>query len=100
MESLNNMLDKIARPLLVKWLTRLVAWGCTAIAAKVAVEAPAEDTQGQVVQWTVTVLLGAVAAGIDWWHSRKDKAEASPEQAAEIAKLKAQLSDSLGRGEC
>lgn len=83
MESIKALLDKFARPLLVKWLTRLVSWGATAIAAKLAVEAPAEDTQGQVVQWTVTVLLAVVAASIDWWHNRKDRASNRPSEDAQ-----------------
>lgn len=73
MDAIKSLLDKLARPFLVKALTRLLAYGAAAVSAKLAISAPSGDTQAQVVDWAASALCAGVALGIDWLHHRADR---------------------------
>lgn len=62
-----------ARPLLVKWITRGIVYGASAITASIAVESPGDDTITKVSQWVAAVVLALIGLGIDYLHNRIDK---------------------------
>jgi hypothetical protein len=68
------------RTLLMKFVTRLAAYGFAFVALKTAVEAPPEETQTRVVEYTVAVLLAVIALGLDYLHQRADRPKADSEQ--------------------
>ncbi len=63
----------LARPLLVKWLTRGVLWLLTAKLGLVATEAT--DTATQVGTGLAAVACGVIGLLVDRWHHKQDKAE-------------------------
>lgn len=73
MSATKDQLQKIARPLAVKWATRGAVWLLT---AKLGYDAAVADGEaamlGNACGAVACVLVGMV---IDWWHHRKDKAE-------------------------
>lgn len=82
MDAIRNLLDKLARPFLVKYLTRFVAYGAAAVSAKLAISAPSGDTQAALVDWIASAVFAGVALGIDWLHHRADRKPADVGQEA------------------
>jgi hypothetical protein len=72
-ETITGLLDRFGRPLLVKYLTRFVLWGTAAVSAKLAVDAPAADTQSKLVEWLVAIAAALLAAGVDYLHHALDR---------------------------
>lgn len=77
MDMLKQFLNDYARPFLVKYVTRGLTYGATAISAKLAIFAPDEDTVTKVAGWVTAGALAGVAMLIDWIHHRKDRGEAA-----------------------
>ena len=73
MDTIKNMLDKYGRPLLAKYVQRGVTYGCAAISAKLAIDAPASDTQAKLVEWLVAGALAGLGMIIDYLHHKYDK---------------------------
>jgi hypothetical protein len=72
-DTIKGLLGRFGRPLLAKYLTRLVLWGTAAISAKLAVDAPAADTQSKLVDWLVAIAAALLAAGVDYLHHALDR---------------------------
>jgi hypothetical protein len=83
-DAIKHLLDKLARPFLVKYLTRFVAYGAAAVSAKLAISAPSGDTQAAVVDWVASGLFAGVALGIDWLHHRADRRAAPADTGQEV----------------
>jgi len=71
-----EQITQLARPLLVKVLTRLVLYALTAWLGLTAVEATDTATQvGTGLGAILALLLGVL---VDRWHQKKDRAELPP----------------------
>ena len=73
MSATKEQLQKLIRPLVVKWATRGVLWVATAVLGLTATAADSEATQVGAGAGAAACLL--VSYLIDWWHHRTDKAE-------------------------
>ena len=93
MDSITALLEKYGRPFLVKYVARGVLYGATAISAKLSIDAPNQDAQQQVVNWTVTVLLAGLTMLVDYYRHKSDQVVAAPLLAAKVDDLKGQLAD-------
>jgi len=67
---------QLARPLLVKWLTRGVLW---LLAGKLGVDAvTAQSTGGEIANGLAAAVCVGIGLLIDYWHHKTDKAEVPP----------------------
>jgi hypothetical protein len=73
MSATKEQLQKLIRPLVVKWATRGVLWIATAVLGLTATAAESEAAQLGAGAGAAACLL--VSYLIDRWHDRTDKAE-------------------------
>jgi hypothetical protein len=72
-ETIKTWVSKLARPLIVKWITRLVTYGtATALWKNLFGEIDAGQSTSA-VEWIVTGAMTALALGIDYLHNRYTK---------------------------
>jgi hypothetical protein len=72
-ESAKELVAKFAKPLIVRWVTRLVAYGtATALWKNLFGQISDGQTTGA-VEWIVTGVMTAVALGIDYLYNRGNK---------------------------
>ncbi len=71
--ALTHAVHTYGRPLLSKYITRLVLWGVTAISAKAAIDSPDQDTQTKVAEWLAALGAALLAGLVDYLHHRADK---------------------------
>lgn len=79
MSATKEQLQKIVRPLAIKWATRGVLWVLTAKLGLDALEA--ETASGEIGNALGAVACVVVSLLIDWWHHRQDLAQTPPEKA-------------------
>ena len=72
MDTIKAMLQKYARPFLVKYAIRVVTYGATAISAKLAIASPNADWQTQTADWLATAALAAITMLIDYYRHKAD----------------------------
>ena len=65
------------RSLAGKYVLRFILWGGTALSAKLAIEAPSDDTSAKVADWFAAVLCACLALLVDWLHHQADHAQAA-----------------------
>ena len=75
-DAIRDFLNRWARPLLSKWLTRAVLYGAAAITAKLGSDTMGSDTGAAVGEFVASGVCAGLAMLVDWLHHRKDKAEA------------------------
>jgi len=75
MDTIRDLINKWGRPLLAKWVTRGLLYGGAALAAKLSIDAPKNDTVAEVGGWVAAGVCALLALLIDRWHAKKDLAE-------------------------
>ena len=78
MDTIKEMLAKYGRPLIAKYLTRALLYGGGAVAAKLSIDAPKDDTVTEVAGWAAAGVCAILALLIDRWHAKTDLAQQPP----------------------
>ena len=78
MDTIKSLLNTFARPLLSKYIIRLVGYGLTAVSAKLAIDAPDSDAQAKLAGWITAGIIAGLTMLIDYFQHRTDKAEVPP----------------------
>jgi len=76
-EALKGIVARIARPLLVKYLTRGALWFLVTVLGMTA--ANSETPAGEIGCGLAAIALAAISLLIDRWHHKRDLAEGRPE---------------------
>ena len=78
MDTIRKLINDYGRPLLAKWITRGLLYGGAALAAKLSIDSPKDDTMTEVGGWIAAGLCAAAALLLDRWHAKKDLAQEPP----------------------
>lgn len=78
MDQLKEILSKWLRPFVSKAITRFLLWGIAFLCAKLAVEAPKDQSWvTSLSEWVATVVCVGLAGLVDYFHHKADKKPAN-----------------------